>query len=438
MTGVEETTLLYYVGLIVEVLSVGLTALLFQLLRHQSGRRRYFRIWADAWVVLTLSLIALIPFMSHRAQVLLDRADQSPAMVAGYTLYQLGKWIFLWLLVGGTHLYAHGGRWRRRLFWGLAGSTVCALLSVAATSSFARSMLVQGVALVLAMLYCARTMFLLPKERRTLGSALTGMACLAKALLWVAELPYFWNVAMLQRQAISGPLNTIGKYGSFGDLILQIILSFGMVLILMEETTREKTAAIDELALSYDEFKREALRDPLSGALNRRAFFENVGIRSARATYGSVGLFDLDNLKKTNDRHGHSTGDALIRTFARAVQVCLGPEDRLYRWGGDEFLVILPNVSAIEAQEAFEVCPELHQSIEAPDGTLIHLEASLGLADYGGSASLEEALEEADRRMYASKKRRKSERAVRDPNVPAAAISEDRRRPGSRWNPSSR
>ncbi len=407
MKGVEETTLLYWVGLIVEVASAGLTALLFQLLRHKSGRRRYFRIWADAWVVLTIALLALMPFMSNRSGILLNRSVLPFGMILSYSIYQIGKLIFLWLIVGGTYLYVHGGRWRRRLIYGLAGTLAYALISLLMSSGFAETLIWQEAALVPAMLFCAFEMFKLPVERRTLGSRLTGLVFLVKALIWMAEFPYFLSVVVHGEEALSGAMNSVAQFCSFGDQVLQVILSIGFVLILMEETTREKDSAIAELAISRDQLERKSTIDPLTGALNRRAFFEGVGVQAARATYGTVCLFDLDNLKVTNDQYGHKAGDELICAFVSVITDCLSSQDRLYRWGGDEFLVTFPNCSAIETEDIMNACLKRHTTMITGKGVTIPLAASFGVAEYGGGCSLERALDEADRRMYTVKRKRK-------------------------------
>ena len=68
---------------------------------------------------------------------------------------------------------------------------------------------------------------------------------------------------------------------------------------------------------------------------------EGVGQEMVRAGFGTAVLADLDNLKVVNDRHGHPIGDKLIRRAADVLRSTLRPYDKLYRWGGDEFLLLL-------------------------------------------------------------------------------------------------
>ena len=419
MNGVRETTLLYTVGLGVEVVSAALTALLFQLLARRERHRRAFRVWADAWVVLTAALAALVPFLHARERILVPRTGLAPGLVAAYVAYHIGKLVFVWLIAGGVRLFARGGRWRPVLLGGLAVTTAYALVTAAVSPGFPWTLVWQALALVPAMLYAAWLMLALGPERRTLGTRLTGAALLAKAVLWMAQLPYFVDVARRGAVALAGPLNALGRFGSFADQVLQVLLAIGFVLILMEETGREKDGAIEELAVARDEFERRAVTDPLTGALNRLAFEEGVGLHAARATWGSVCLLDLDNLKTVNDRFGHAAGDRLLRALVTAVTAVLSRTDRLYRWGGDEFLVTMPNRPAEEAEAIVAGALAGRSAAVTADGDRAPVEASVGVAPYGTGATIEDAIEAADRRMYEAKRRRKGGFRGRDPvNAP--------------------
>ncbi|GMV06945.1 MAG: hypothetical protein AMXMBFR53_32200 [Gemmatimonadota bacterium] len=96
-----------------------------------------------------------------------------------------------------------------------------------------------------------------------------------------------------------------------------------------------------------------ALRDPLTGVLNRRAFpdiYEREGARSRRLGQGVSLLFlDLDQFKLLNDRHGHVVGDRVLRHFARRLGELVRDTDVVFRWGGEEFLVLLPHTGPTEA-----------------------------------------------------------------------------------------
>ena len=119
------------------------------------------------------------------------------------------------------------------------------------------------------------------------------------------------------------------------------------------------------LALSFSNFERlirvqqrkaERLirRDTLTGALNRRAFTEQaereIERRGAPGTGLSLLFVDLDHFKSINDRLGHSVGDRVLKRLIRVTRSCLRSRDCVARWGGEEFLVLLPDTDRAGAQ----------------------------------------------------------------------------------------
>jgi diguanylate cyclase (GGDEF)-like protein len=110
-----------------------------------------------------------------------------------------------------------------------------------------------------------------------------------------------------------------------------------------------------------------------------------------------------------NDRFGHTAGDQLLRHLVAVLREGLRPTDRLYRWGGDEFLLIVPGVKAADAAERFERAiqsarPLLTTAASEPIPVL----ASLGASGFGGGEDLLSAIERADAEMYRRKQRRKT------------------------------
>jgi diguanylate cyclase (GGDEF)-like protein len=119
-------------------------------------------------------------------------------------------------------------------------------------------------------------------------------------------------------------------------------------------------------------------------------------------------IADLDNLKDVNDRYGHAAGDRLLRLCADVLRAALRGYDKLYRWGGDEFLLILPSAHASDVLERLQRALDAAEPVEAgPLGEQIRLRVSLGTADYASSEELSHAIERADRAMYEEKSRRK-------------------------------
>lgn len=109
---------------------------------------------------------------------------------------------------------------------------------------------------------------------------------------------------------------------------------------------------------SYDREWRRARYDPLTGALNRSAFYEQGAAAHDRLAWAILAYVDLDGFKQINDRHGHAAGDATLRTFAENVRKAIREKDIFARIGGDEFLLHLPVGSETEG---YRLARQLHE-----------------------------------------------------------------------------
>lgn len=131
---------------------------------------------------------------------------------------------------------------------------------------------------------------------------------------------------------------------------------------------------------SEDKMLADALRDPLTGVLNRRGF-EKEGATSIRnSDAGAVLYLDLNQFKSINDRFGHRAGDALLKAFGHRLEFCLRPEDVLGRLGGDEFAIVLPGVSIEDAKRIAERLVVAASEAYIIQGLEIKCTASVGIA----------------------------------------------------------
>jgi diguanylate cyclase (GGDEF)-like protein len=152
-----------------------------------------------------------------------------------------------------------------------------------------------------------------------------------------------------------------------------------------------------------------ALRDTLTGLANRRAIeaYARAQFEQARRLKlpFTVAMIDLDHFKAVNDLHGHATGDALLRAFAQAVPALLRSPDRLGRWGGEEFLLVLPGTAHHELPGLFMRLRSAFAAAEVPSLPQPHgCSFTMGGAEAGRDGSHFEALvEAADRRLYEAK-----------------------------------
>jgi diguanylate cyclase (GGDEF)-like protein len=124
----------------------------------------------------------------------------------------------------------------------------------------------------------------------------------------------------------------------------------------------------------------DALRDPLTGVLNRRGFEQEGGERVRSHNRGAVLYLDLNQFKSINDRFGHQAGDALLKAFGHRLEFCLRPEDILGRLGGDEFAIVLPGVDVDDAKHVAARLVQTAQEAYIIQGQEIKCTASVGIA----------------------------------------------------------
>ncbi len=151
------------------------------------------------------------------------------------------------------------------------------------------------------------------------------------------------------------------------------------------------------------ELEHMATYDALTGALNRRAILELCEQEHGRSVrYGqtfSLMMVDLDHFKTVNDSHGHQHGDRVLKHFADRTRAALRGADRLGRYGGEEFLILLPNTPS---HTALPVATRIHAALGA--GHPLDCEVSIGVASWlGAGDALDAMLGRADAALYQAK-----------------------------------
>jgi diguanylate cyclase len=182
-----------------------------------------------------------------------------------------------------------------------------------------------------------------------------------------------------------------------------------------------------DLSQALERIQALATRDELTGLINRRAVMDDLRAESRRRDRAApnlcLGLIDLDHFKRINDGFGHGAGDRVLRRFADVARGEVRVPDRLARWGGEEFLLVMPGTDESEgaaclarlqarlAAEAFDdIAPGLRVSFSA------------GVAACAADSDFEQALERADKAMYEAK-RRGRDRTVRASQLDAEACA---------------
>lgn len=154
-----------------------------------------------------------------------------------------------------------------------------------------------------------------------------------------------------------------------------------------------------------DKMLADALRDPLTGVLNRRGFELEATERIRSSSTGAVLYFDLNQFKAVNDEFGHQAGDALLKAFGHRLESCLRPEDVLGRLGGDEFAIVLPEVSVADVRHIAKRLVQTAAEAYILEGQEITCSASVGIAlmpKHG--EELWHLLSVADQAMYIAKR----------------------------------
>ena len=165
---------------------------------------------------------------------------------------------------------------------------------------------------------------------------------------------------------------------------------------------------ITERKLTEERLSYISLHDMITGLYNRAFFQEEMArMEKSRLRPISILISDMDNLKGINDLHGHQTGDAALQHIANIFKMCFRSEDIIARIGGDEFSILLPNISANLAKQIKQRVLEqvaLHNRSNSDD---MQLSISIGCGTAHKGDLLTDVFKLADKRMYKEKQKKK-------------------------------
>ena len=164
----------------------------------------------------------------------------------------------------------------------------------------------------------------------------------------------------------------------------------------LDETTEQRAAHDQKL-------KEELYKDPLTGAYNRR-YYEEV-VRKSIGPAG-IALMDVDDFKICNDTYGHHAGDVALKTVASAIQSCIRSSDLLIRYGGDEFLLVLPGIPGDFLQTKLEQICTAAQMASVPGYPHFRVSLSIGGTIQSITDPVERIVRRADWLMYQAKGRK--------------------------------
>lgn len=385
------------VGLLIQTTGIALVALLSSSLTRTIQHKALWY-WTIAWTGMTLGLASLALAFSF--------PDVAGPFQAGYLL---GEYAFGYFIIAGCRHYATGALVARRDLWLVPGAVGMAVLLLWISGGEFNTFFIPHAA-ILGYLLSVAFRALGPARRRAGTHGGLRVTSLALALL---SLDFFHYVPVFTISALSDYAIPAGylRYTSLYDLILEVLLGFGTVMLVTEGVRRELETANRELTEARDRLEILVRRDPLTESLNRHAFYSLIDSHDHLASgpaHGCVVLMDIDDLKIINDMFGHTAGDVSIRAVAKTVRSSIRPDDLLFRWGGDEFLVLLYNVSDTEARARFANLAESLASVAVPGlSAPIGVSVSCGVAPFTSAGSLEQAIEVADEEMYCQKQHRR-------------------------------
>ena len=241
---------------------------------------------------------------------------------------------------------------------------------------------------------------LLLRQTRLLGAAVVSAMLLVLAGLNV------WTAAAVSRPDGTAAMPLVGMSVVF------LVGALGQQLMAFEDMTYELRQTNSHLETAQGNLRELVITDPLTGTRNRRFFDEVIGRELQRhrryRTPLSVVFVDIDRFKAINDTLGHETGDRVLQEVASFLLRNIREADYVFRWGGDEFVVLISCVEdealrrARELQQAFATAPH---TAHLPPGVALSVGVVQVPPDVGDIMPLIQA---ADERMYANKKKRRA------------------------------
>lgn len=204
---------------------------------------------------------------------------------------------------------------------------------------------------------------------------------------------------------------TIMYYLSMIFSLSLMIVMFLLYTLLIDQYEKDLLEKSENLQKLYEEVSRLAREDPLTGAFNRRKMDELIQSESIRSdrykTFFSMIIFDLDDFKKINDRYGHDVGDGVLVQLIETVKSDIRSVDSIGRWGGEEFVILLPGIKIHQA--VFVAQRVLTKIAKTEFSGGIHITASFGVAQRMSGESFENFYRRLDQAMYKAKSNGKNQ-----------------------------
>jgi diguanylate cyclase (GGDEF)-like protein len=338
------------------------------------GMRRMLQYWAATWV---LYVICIGLLMVQVAQGLSD-ADAAHGLVA---FGACGALVF-YVLIRANAVFKMAPD--QLAVSQAAFSLMCSMWAYAISGPLRASMLAMTVVIIVFCMFALR-----PRQTLMLSSvAIAGMG----ATMW-------W----LQKHdpVRFPPVHEALTFGYLAGALVSTALLSGEMSKLRSRTKRQKR----ELSDALDTIRVLATVDELTSLINRRHMNEVLEREERRhaAAAACIALIDIDFFKQVNDQFGHATGDAVLRLFSAAARASLRTNDVLARWGGEEFLLLLPDAALEDARAVLRRMAEHVQAMTVPGLDDRRITFSAGLARRRAGEPFADAISRADKALYQAK-----------------------------------
>jgi diguanylate cyclase (GGDEF)-like protein len=231
------------------------------------------------------------------------------------------------------------------------------------------------------------------RRPRSRSSRWLGIAFLLQSATFL-----FYGVALSPITVNRPILIPFMPFTSYFDAWVELVLALSCLAAVADRSQEQLRYANDELLDSQERLSQMVDSDPLTGLANRRAM--RPFMDRATASGATLIFIDINDFKQINDRYGHAVGDAVLQRLARLLTETFRPQDAVMRYGGDEFLVIAPEM------DHHSVAPRVarirsHMAEPAEDSPAVSLAIGVTALEAGGDPSA--ALVRADHLMYHDK-----------------------------------
>lgn len=383
------------VSLLFQILATALIAVLSYAV-SLTGRRRGMLYWSGGWACYMLSLVCVM-FVSRVPGF-------AQTLLFGYYFFE---YLAVGLIFAGCRYTTTGERFAPWMRWMVLPALIVAIGLAVPPIPFFWAFAWHTTLIGLGWIACLVALW--PAMRGTAsgpGVRIVAVGLVLLALDYLHHLPTGWYIAA-HHMTLSAFYYT---WDSLIDGMLEFVLGFGTVVIIVDSERAALELANEQLKAANERTAQALHTDPLTTVLTRYSFEESFGSGDRRANHrGCVVVADLDGLKEVNDRFGHAAGDAAIRAVADGLRSLIRQGDRIYRWGGDEFVVVMsemPADSARRRMEALDVA--VNRAFDKAWAKAGPLRVSWGVFGYDVDMPVADAIERADRAMYDTKAKRKA------------------------------